>query len=152
MKRSLILLTILLILGVLGCRKDVFIDDLAPIEGRYDWKFNYYLELVGLGYEEKYRYPSQDDFEASFEFGERNRVTFIIDGEEFVKRKFKILSKEIDEMGRLNIKIKVDVNSSDLDINDELEIIYFNDTIIIDKFPHSGYTGTNYGQNYFVRQ
>ena len=133
------------------CKKDLLKDDLADLNGKFEWQYNQYTELVGLHYESKTRYPSSDGFTASLEFGDKNKITFFIDGKELVKKSFKIKEKETVD-SKLRLVIKVDVSKKTLDIDDELELLYWDDTLIVNRFPHRGYSGTAYGQNFFVKQ
>jgi len=150
-----ILIYLFLSITLLSCKKDLLVDDLAPLEGTFEWQYSYYVENIWLilSYttEEHYRYPSDDGYSATVEFGGMNHITFYIDDEEVVQKPFRILKKESID-GKLHLELKVDVSKKDLDINDKIELIYYIDTLQIDKFPHSGYSGHDYGKNYFVRK
>lgn|GEM_PF-4061743 len=153
MKRKLFLLCIPLLLW--GCEKDLFVDELAPLEGTWGWEYSYWLEVNWLVFDYEYihhyRYPSEDGFNAQVSFFDGNRMSFRIDDEEITERKFKVRDQYMDN-GKLYLEIKVDVNKNDLDIDDKLELIYYNDTLQINRFPHDGYTGENHGSNYFTRR
>ncbi|CAG5087559.1 hypothetical protein [Parvicella tangerina] len=151
MKRIFTLSILLVTLFLCACNKNQFEDDLAPLEGSFQWEFSYKLELVGLSYYPKYRYASQEDFSADIEFGDKNKVTFFVDGEEYLRKRFKV-KDAYKENNRLYIFLKVDVNENQLDINDKLELVYWEDTLIVKGFPHAGYSGKEYGENYFVRK
>jgi len=155
MKRQILLLAMLLSLPafIISCKKDKLTGIYDRFEGKYEWAYSYYTfrdcSLCPL--KSHTDFASQANYTAQIEFDNTTHITFFINNEVLVKKKFKI-KDQYQDGNTLFMDLKVDVNKDVLDIDDKIEVYSISeDTIYILGFPGSGYDNNFQGSNYFVR-
>ncbi|MCB9189980.1 MAG: hypothetical protein H6599_11955 [Flavobacteriales bacterium] len=155
MKKYTVLLLSLTFL-VASCKKEKLEGDLEVLRGKYKW----------VGYNARnctlcplhYYDASNQSFSADIEFDNSGEISFYIDGQLYLKKRFKITKKNPNGLGGWEIEIRVDVPKSKLDINDNLSLSTVGDTLYLDKYPLPGYpeaglmAGTVISGNILIRQ
>ena len=152
MKIRHLLLFFSLAFTLLSCKKEKLDGELDALKGQYRWIGYLYSECALCSI--KFADATNADYKANIKFDNSGKVDFIIDDKSYLRKRFRITSKDITDTYRFSIDIKVDVSKSQLDINDMLTIIMLSkDTIIVNKYPNPGYKSERESRgNYFVRQ